>query len=70
VQWFTFDNATGEKTRIAEATDWVVPAGKARWLAAEIRAARGWPGLEVVIRDGTTVVGRSQFTGATIISSR
>jgi hypothetical protein len=70
VQWFTFDNATGKKTAIPDATDLRVPTATGAWLAAEIRSTRGEHAVEVVLRDGATVVGQRQLADRAMLSSR
>jgi hypothetical protein len=69
VQWYTFDNVSGRKTAIPGATDWSVPATDTGWVAAEIRGAPAQHAIEVVIRDGSKIVGRQNLP-APILSSR
>jgi hypothetical protein len=56
VQWFEFDNTSGNKTPIAEAANFSVPKPGAAYVAAEIRSGDPRKTVTVYLR-GNTVVG-------------
>lgn len=70
IQWYAFDNKTGTKTAITGATEWTVPASESKWLAAEIRSRRGNQGVDIVVRDGVKIVGRTDLPEHAMLSSR
>lgn len=70
VQWFVFDNKTGVKTPIPGATDWTVPASAGDWFTAEIRGHRGQQGIDLVVRDKSKIVGRSDISTGAMLTKR
>lgn len=58
VQWFEFDNKTGSKRAIGDATSYRVPDSGSKFLAAQITTRESDNVVTVFIKDGTKVVGR------------
>jgi hypothetical protein len=70
VQWFTFDNITGERSAIAGATSLAVPERPDSYLAAEIRGERPEQIVTVYLRDGKQIVGREAGLASVMTVSR
>jgi hypothetical protein len=58
VEWFTFDNKTGEVEPISGATTFAVPTSESAYLVANIRGERSGHRLVLTVRSGKDVVGR------------
>ncbi|HSB16609.1 MAG TPA: hypothetical protein VLE22_19310, partial [Bryobacteraceae bacterium] len=50
VQWFRFDNATGNKSPLASEAGFTIPTDQAEYLAAEIRGSEPKKSVTVYLR--------------------
>jgi hypothetical protein len=70
VEWFAYDNATGDRTLLAGERSFAVPASAGAYAIAEIRATPGKHTVSVYVRGGREVVGRTFGPDSTVLVSR
>jgi hypothetical protein len=61
VAWAVFDNKTGERSAIAAANTFDVPASASVYLVAEIRGEQAGQQVDIFVRNGREVVGRQMI---------